>query len=185
MSLILDALKKLDRDKRSKAPDGVLLLTPAPWPAARSSQTLLAVALIVSGLALLATAAFVFWNRAQSAPRDTPVSKVGATTSSPSLQTSPLPEAPPSSRIDVPIAAAPRVSAVDRRPTPLASPVSIKRTPARFRLNAIGVHKGQPVAVLNDRLVREGDRFDGITVIRIGDTDVEIEADGNRVKVTF
>jgi hypothetical protein len=44
---------------------------------------------------------------------------------------------------------------------------------------------GQPVAVLNDRLVREGDRFDGITIVAIGDTSVEIEVNGQRELITF
>ena len=35
------------------------------------------------------------------------------------------------------------------------------------------------MAILNDRLVHEGDVFDGIRVIRIGETEVEIEVEAS------
>jgi hypothetical protein len=54
-----------------------------------------------------------------------------------------------------------------------------------LRLNAISQQDGLPVAILNDRLVREGDVFDGIRVIRIGDAEVEVEVDGRRRVVRF
>jgi hypothetical protein len=41
------------------------------------------------------------------------------------------------------------------------------------------------VAILNDRLVREGDSFDGIRVIRIGEAEVEIEVHGERRLIRF
>jgi hypothetical protein len=41
------------------------------------------------------------------------------------------------------------------------------------------------VAILNDRLVREGDLFDGIRVVRIGETEVEVEVNGQRRLVRF
>jgi hypothetical protein len=185
MSLILDALKKLDRDKRSKAPEGVVLLAPTPWPAARSSQTLLALALIVAGLALLTAAALVFLSRAQHTTSVAPADTLNKITASAGTPTSSLPQAPPLSRLKVPVTATPRSVRADLRPSPSIASASPKRMPPPFRLNAIGLYEGQPVAVLNDRLVREGDRFDGITVIRIDDTEVEIEADGKRIQVTF
>ncbi|MBN2371194.1 MAG: hypothetical protein JXO72_11980 [Vicinamibacteria bacterium] len=186
MSLILDALKKLDRDRRNKAPEGVVLLAPTPWPAARSSQTLAALALIIAGLALLAAAALVYWNRAQNPPRNASTGAVPAATDSMVSRTAaPHTDAPPSSLLDVPYAVTPNVTRNDRGRISSASSEPPVRTPPPFRLNAIGLHQGQPVAVLNDRLVREGDHFDGITVIRIGDTEVEIETNGKRVQVTF
>jgi hypothetical protein len=63
------------------------------------------------------------------------------------------------------------------RPSPSAAP--------ELKLNAISQQNGQPVAILNDRLVREGDTFDGIHVIRIGETDVEVEIRGQRRVLTF
>jgi hypothetical protein len=54
-----------------------------------------------------------------------------------------------------------------------------------FELQAISAQNGQPVAVLNDRLVREGDSFDGVRVLRIGADEVEIEVAGRRRIVKF
>jgi hypothetical protein len=54
-----------------------------------------------------------------------------------------------------------------------------------LRLNAISRQDGHPVAVLNDRLVREGDVFDGIRVVRIGESEVEVEVAGERKIVRF
>jgi CRP-like cAMP-binding protein len=38
---------------------------------------------------------------------------------------------------------------------------------------------------LNDRLVREGDMFDGVRIVRIGEAEVEIEVEGRRSVVSF
>ena len=43
------------------------------------------------------------------------------------------------------------------------------------QLNAISQQDGQPVAVIDGRLVREGDSVDGVRVLRIGETEVEVE----------
>jgi hypothetical protein len=67
-------------------------------------------------------------------------------------------------------------------PAPEAPPA----TPApRFRLTVISERDGEPIALLNDRLVKEGDSFEGVTVIRIGTAEVEIEVDGERQTVGF
>jgi hypothetical protein len=55
----------------------------------------------------------------------------------------------------------------------------------RFQLQAISRRDGRAVAVLNDRLVYEGDSLDGATVLHIGEADVELEIDGRRVSVGF
>jgi hypothetical protein len=47
------------------------------------------------------------------------------------------------------------------------------------------VQDGHPVAVLNDRIVREGDSFEGVRVLRIGETEVEIEVKGERRVIRF
>jgi hypothetical protein len=54
-----------------------------------------------------------------------------------------------------------------------------------YRLTAISSRDGRPIALLNDRLVREGDSFDGITVVAIGETSIEIEVDGQRRTIGF
>jgi hypothetical protein len=45
--------------------------------------------------------------------------------------------------------------------------------------------EGQPVAVLSNRVVHEGDHFDGVTVVRIGADEVEIEVKGQRRTLRF
>ena len=75
-----------------------------------------------------------------------------------------------------------------RRPRERQGPVTAPRAaPAglELRLNAISQQDGRPVAILNDRLVREGDIFDGIRVVRIGEAEVEVEVDGKRRIVRF
>ncbi|HZM50158.1 MAG TPA: hypothetical protein VFE68_06690, partial [Vicinamibacteria bacterium] len=73
-------------------------------------------------------------------------------------------------------------------PTPEPPPSrSAARRPgsAEFELQAISAQNGQPVALLNDRLVHEGDTFDNVKVVRIGVDEVEIEVAGRRRIVKF
>ena len=56
---------------------------------------------------------------------------------------------------------------------------------ARFRLTAISERDGKPVAMLNERMVFEGDSWDDVTVVRIGDSDVELKVAGKTVVVSF
>jgi hypothetical protein len=39
--------------------------------------------------------------------------------------------------------------------------------------------------VINDRVVREGDRFDGVLILRIGAAEVEVEIAGARRVLRF
>ena len=54
-----------------------------------------------------------------------------------------------------------------------------------LRLNAISQREGRPVALINERLVFEGDSFDGIRVLRIGEAEVEVEIRGQRRVLRF
>jgi hypothetical protein len=56
---------------------------------------------------------------------------------------------------------------------------------AGLQLQAITHHDGRPVAVLSNRVVHEGDRLDGVTVVHIGADEVEIEAQGRRRTLRF
>ena len=76
------------------------------------------------------------------------------------------PRAPP------PSAAAPEVVPRRRRRPSSASTRSARAT-------------GKPVALINDRLVREGDSFDGVRVLRIGEAEVEVEVRGQRRVLRF
>jgi hypothetical protein len=54
-----------------------------------------------------------------------------------------------------------------------------------LRLNAISQRDGRPVALINDRLLFEGDSFDGVKVLRIGEAEVEVEVHGKRRVLRF
>ena len=54
-----------------------------------------------------------------------------------------------------------------------------------LRLNAISRRDGRPVALINDRLVFEGDGFDGVKILRIGETEVEVEVRGQKRILRF
>jgi hypothetical protein len=54
-----------------------------------------------------------------------------------------------------------------------------------LHLNAISRRDGRPVALINDRLVFEGDGFDGVKVLRIGEAEVEVEVRGRRRVLRF
>jgi hypothetical protein len=56
---------------------------------------------------------------------------------------------------------------------------------AGLQLQAIGERDGRPVAVIGGRLVREGDHYDGVTIVRIGADEVEIEVQGQRRTLRF
>jgi hypothetical protein len=92
----------------------------------------------------------------------------------------------PASRLPFPAAAPtplPDAAAAPAEPNDPGRPT--QATPGEIRLNAISVRDGHPVAILNDRLVREGDSFDGIRVVRIGEAEVEVEVGGVRKILTF
>ena len=203
MSLILDALKKLERDKDAREP-GVLVVGSVPWGTRTRPHRALALAL--AGIGLAALVAFALW------PRDRPARPAAAPSSSDSSPSS----AP---RIGVPAAplatAAPRPSTVappERRRVPVppsparpgevpspdsspadtealaASPVLSRAAAPRpddLRLNAISQRDGRPVALINDRLVFEGDGFDGVKVLRIGEAEVEVEVGGKKRVLRF
>jgi len=216
VSLILEALRKLEREKRSSEP-GFLVLGPTSWPSASRGARGAVIALI-AGLALLATALGVLaWrNSGRSEPASrlaaaqpvtpaAPEAPLAAATAdilpSPAGLPRPIQVASPPPAPAITTAPMPaRIPAPDRAATPPqtadvseAETSAIAEPPApspqapqpRFRLQAISVRDGKPVAVLNDRMVYEGDSFDGVSVVRIGETEVELEIDGRRVVVGF
>ena len=54
-----------------------------------------------------------------------------------------------------------------------------------LQLQAISQRDGRPIAVLNSRVVHEGDHFEGVTILRIGVDEVEIEVRGRRRTLRF
>jgi hypothetical protein len=77
-------------------------------------------------------------------------------------------------------------SAAKPAPEP-AQPAAVPSRPESDepRLTAISQRDGKPVALINDRLLFEGDSVDGIRVIRIGEAEVEIEVKGQRRILRF
>jgi hypothetical protein len=212
VSLILEALRKLEREKRSSEP-GFLVLGPTSWAGGtRGRGAMLA---LITGLALLATAlGVVAWrNASRLAPADRMAAATPAVRQASPVATAdssippasavapqPIPVATPiplpttaaapsdvraeaTGRASVPPlgprASQPAIQAVSEPPVPPAA------EPPRFRLQAISVRDGKPVAVLNDRLVYEGESYDGIKVVRIGAAEVELEIDGRRQVIGF
>ena len=134
MSLILEALKKLERERAAAQPHGFLVVGPATWAGSRSNAAwiaaVFAAALVAGGLVYAFT----------------------------------RPAAP------APIAAAPA-------PPPARA--------SELRLSAISERDGRPIAVVNDRVVGEGDTVEGARVVRIGATEVDVEVDGARRTLRF
>jgi hypothetical protein len=54
-----------------------------------------------------------------------------------------------------------------------------------LQLMAISERDGRPIAIVSDHLVREGDSFDGVKIVRIGETEVEVEQHGRRRVLRF
>lgn len=207
MSLILDALKKLDREKDARDP-GVVVVGSVPWGARQPSRRPLAIA----GLAALLLAALggAWWAFAptRGAATRPPAAPTLARTPAPASAVRPAP-APSVSRAPTPLALGARdAPPPERPPLPAPTPASppapgtegpaeavpveapppatgAARSPDELVLQAISEREGRPVALVNDRLVREGDSFDGVTVVRIGASEVEVEVRGRRRVLRF
>ena len=132
MSLILEALKKVERERAAAQPHGFLVVGPSTWGGSRSNAAWIAG---IVAAAVLAGGAVYLLTR---------------------------PSAP------APMAAAP------------APPRAID-----LRLSAISERDGRPVAVVNDRVVGEGDTVEGARVVRIAPTEVDVEVDGARRTLRF
>ena len=199
MSLILDALKKLEREKQA-GPPGVVVVGHVPWGGGGRRL----VPLVAAAVLTMVAAGGAFWalGRPPAASPSTPGARTGDTP--PAREGSPVAPVgspvpprmangpagvaadaaiavPPSPRrLELPVAAAKEGAEAS------AAPVSAP-TPGveEFHLNAISIRDGAPIALLNDRLVREGDSFDGVRVIRIGEAEVEIEIRGRRRIIRF
>jgi hypothetical protein len=241
MSLILDALRKLEREKGTEDP-AVLVVGSVPWGQTSRTRRLV---LAVGGAAVVALAVLVGWllRAAPSPPTAAVQPPLVASPSAPAparMVPAPLPTAAATAPSPLPrsLAAAPPIRLSGRAPstagadsaatsaragpadapTPDAarpddsavppavespaeaaeSPAEIAESPAEtaspapsaggsaeLRLNAISTRDGRPIALINDRLVFEGDSFDGVRVLRIGETEVELDVRGQRRVLRF
>jgi hypothetical protein len=203
MSLVLEALKKLEREK-GRDERGFVVMAATPWPmrAARRWPLWLG-----AGVAAAAVAALVLWRDPLRAPAAPPASVPAAVVGPPADVTAT--EAGPLSagRAPTPRRAAAGSDAEVVKTVP-APPVGVSRAVAgtepaaetavppirvvpsplpdpALRLQAISERDGQPVAIVNDHLVRIGDEFDGMRVLAIRDTEVDVEIRGRRVTLRF
>lgn len=189
MSLVLDALKKLERDKET-GPPGVLVVGAVPWQGVRRHSSLrLALALggllALAGLALAALALGAWWQRrwqpsVKVAPPVLPAASAVTNTAGPPA-TSSQASAPPARRLTLP-----QTGTADAAPFAASEPREAAPPPRNSpQLNAISQQDGTPVAVIDGRLVREGDSVGNVRVLRIGETEVEVEVDGRRRTLRF
>ena len=222
MSLILDALRKLERDKRPRDPS-VIVVGHVPWGGRDPDRRIPRIVLVAALVLAVAVAALWRWRpHSPSATRESPDTTAAGASAAPHVSRLPEPEAespassaavapppagsdptpsvqPPAPRgIDLPAsgnAGAGDVESADpdggaargataAHPRPAAAPPEARRERS-LRLTAISERDGHPVALLNDRLVREGDSFDGVRVLRIGPTEVEVEVDGGKRVIRF
>ena len=229
MSLILDALRKLEREKDARAP-GILVVGSVPWGETSRARR---VALVGVAVAALSLAVALGWllrpatapPAAQEPPATTtpaPPTRSAPTPAPPAATpplswASPAPPPPPAIRLDRPAARpatpvpqdtapVPPGAAAASEPMPAALPapdapatdrISVSPAapeagqppatpnPDALRLTAISQRDGRPVALINDRLVFEGDSFEGVRVIRIGEAEVEVEVRGERRVLRF
>jgi hypothetical protein len=192
VSLILDALKKLEREKVAGEP-GVVVVGSVPWGErahVRRRIVLGAAVVLVVALALAGRVLFTGAPTRQPARPEAsggpagavaPLAPAAATTGATSAPTN-VPAPPPARRLALPSPAA------SRAPTPAATTGTEPRPTLRasdLRLNAISQRDGRPLALINDHLVFEGDSFDGVRVVRIGETEVEVEIGGKRHVLRF
>jgi hypothetical protein len=197
VSLILDALKKLERNKEAREPN-VLVVGSVPWGTRARSRRPLAAAAV----AVVAFVALAFWLRHRpAAPATAAPSPAAFSPAPPATGATPGAAARPKEAPGADALTAPE----PRRPSlPSATPEALKdqaagdaegageaaprRSPPRteeLRLNAISQRDGRPVALINDRLLFEGDGFDGVKVLHIGDSEVEVEVRGVKRVLRF
>jgi MSHA biogenesis protein MshK len=168
MSLILEALKKLERDKQ--APDrGFVVMAPVTWPSAVTPRVAVALPLM---LVTAAAGAGAYLALTRAAERS-------------ALPPAPIVIAAPPAAAEVP-RPAPPVAAPRPRAGARAAAAAASAAPEEpLELQAISQRDGKPVAVLNGRVVGEGDGFDQVRVIRIGASEVEVEVRGKRRLLQF
>jgi len=234
MSLILDALRKLEREKDAREP-GVLVVGSVPWGERSRTRPFW---LAAGAAAVLGFAVFVGWTLRPSVPAPAPVVAPSAATPTPTSRPAPpapaalppaagpttasafTPPAAPPIRISRPPStsvprAASTAAANAAQPPPAPEPQAAAAPPAQpteqisvgpaaaeptpavpsrqapaadpdeLRLSAISRRDGRPVALINDHLVFEGDSFEGVRVLRIGEAEVEVEVNGQRRVLKF
>jgi hypothetical protein len=171
MSLILEALKKVERERTAPEQRGFLVLGPAAWAPARSNAGWIVG--IVAAAAITGGIVYALTRPATSAP-------VVDQAEPRANQVAPPAHAVPS---PMPASTMPR-AARTRTPAATTTAAAVPGGPV-LSLQAISEQDGVAVAVINERMVREGETFDGVRVVRIGAAEVEVEVAGARRVLRF
>lgn len=194
MSLVLEALRRVEKTDGRPGSVGVAIPSYRPArPRARRSWWPLLLGIGTGAFLLLP------WPRTRpAAPGEVERSSSSPPSSAPALAAS-VP-------VTTPVAPAAGVLAQPTRSAPSAGPSSIAgeatpapRTTARPRatpsrpapapalvLQAVSERDSKPIAIVSDRLVREGDLIDGVRIMKIGADSVEVlMMDGTRELVRF
>jgi hypothetical protein len=179
VSLVLEALRKLDREK-GRDERGFVVTAAAPWPTRAEGRGPLWAALGAAGAVIVGLVAFWISRPALVVPV-TPAPPAVAVPPSAALE-----PAPPS------MVAAARATAI---PRPFTAPAHATSPAARaapsapidpgLHLQAISARDGQPIAIVNDHLVRVGDEFDGVRILAIRGMEVDVEVRGRRTTLHF
>ncbi len=175
MSLILEALKKVERERATPEQRGFLVLGPAAWAPSRSN--LAWILGMIAAAAVAGGAVYMLTRPEASAVHVVPDERVVQGPASAGLaDRSGVPPAPTA------WGPPPQSNALRTRPSAVPA-----RTPPGpvLLLHAISEQDGVPIAVVNERVVREGDSFDGVRILRIGAAEVEVEVAGARRTLRF
>ena len=204
MSLILDALRKVERERDN--PEQVVVVGTIPWQGVRRSRRWRWLA-VLAAIGLVGAGARWWWIAAARVPAAAPPARPApASPASPAPSVAPARTAsfptPGPSTMPAPSEAAPPTDAARPartsrtvRATAAANPTTPGEATATaappadptvdLRLLAISSRDGRPVAVINGRVVHEGDRFDDVRVVRIGEAEVEVQVRGRRRVLRF
>jgi hypothetical protein len=151
-----------------------------PWPARRTSRwypALISLAIAAAGAIL-----WLAWPRRgrEDVPRPVvaPSTLAGRVAAPATVAVAPVTLPPP---VDRPVP----VPDTTFAPSAPVKPRASAQPEASLQLQAIGERDGRPVAVISSRVVREGDHYDGVTIVRIGADEVEIEVQGRRRTLRF
>jgi hypothetical protein len=178
VSLILEALRKLEREKQTPE-RGLLVVGATEWQKAPTARAPLLLFLLGLTLGAALLGALRWRGQGAPSPEPSPESRGPAPVAAPAATPAPRPAAPAPEAAAAPSPAAARPAAA---PTPPAA--EAPSAPA-FTLQAISERDGHPVAIVNERLVREGDSIDGALIVKIGAGQVEIEVAGRRSLLKF
>jgi hypothetical protein len=189
VSLVLEALKKLDREK-GRDERGFVVMAAAPWPTrgARRWPAWAALGVATAGAVVAVLALRTSW--APPAPVVVPPAPAARSDAAPVIEATPPPAAASVATTAAARSTPARVAAKPAEPTPLpaaAAPplVAAARPDPGPRLQAISERDGQPIAMINDHVVRVGDEVDGMRVLAIRIDEVDIEVGGRRTTLRF